>query len=375
MELDQLRNAYTLRQISVDPRRLVLDPHNPRISLLLNDPYVLRPGTNIASDAVQTAVYKVLNLPVFALEQLVSSIRQKGFLNDGSQMIVKKFSRNGDFLVVEGNRRTAAIRYLRSRPELMTHMVRESVRSIDVQEFSYIPDRTAFSERDVIEMILGQIHISGKLSWGAMERAEYIYQSYCRVSDIPAGELLTNFTYLLDCSRRVAETFSCSVHDVRKSLIIARNYLLLRSIGASITPHHFTLIDLAVSTRAVNDWLFAVDPNYFHFSRSSARRFANLCVEENRIVTNPKDFRVVAGVAASGDKDFLDSVTSRAMTLAEAEQRLNRVAHREQFERQLDRALEMLKTLPVEAFRGNLSEKKLIRDLVTVVDKHLKPLL
>jgi hypothetical protein len=372
MELDQIRNCYRLKPIPADPRTFLLDPHNPRIALLLEDPSILNTSVNIASEAVQKAVLNVLKRPEFELHKLISSIKQRGFSPDGSQMIVKRL---GDsFQVIEGNRRTAAIRSLLAEPSLISTSVRESVRSIDVQEFTFLGARDGISERDVIEMILGQIHISGKLSWGAMERADYIYQSFCRLAEVRASELWT-FDYDVNTAGRVAETFDCSTKDVRKSIMIARNYMLLRKIGADVNPDHYTLIDLATATRSVREAVFDLSDEHFHFSEKGAEKFARLCVEEDRVIRNPDDFRVLAKVAASGDGDFLKSVISGSQTLEEAAERLGRDSNREKFERQVRRALEIVNELPLDSFRGNQEEKKLILRLIGVVDSRLKPLL
>src|ERR1044071_4961072 len=253
MELDQLRNCYRLKPVSVEPSKLILDPHNPRIALLLDDPTVLQDDRDVASETVQKAVYKVLQRREFELDQLVQSIRTRGFINAGTQMIVEKHD-NG-YLVLEGNRRTAAIRYLIARPELASRPVRDSLGAIDVQEFTYLGTRNGFSKRDVIEMLLGQIHISGQLSWGAMERADYIYQSYCRIADVPPNELYT-FGYTTGFAQRVADNFGSSTKEVRKTIMIARNYLLLRKRRAAVTPEHYSLIDLATCTRSVNESIF-----------------------------------------------------------------------------------------------------------------------
>ena len=372
MELDQIRKCYRLGPISVDPRKFILDPHNPRIALLLEDPGILKPNVNLTLDSVQKAVLNVLKRPEFELQKLVASIRLKGFSPDGSQMIVKK---TGDhFIVLEGNRRTAAIQTLLAEPSLISPAVRESLQTIDVQEFTFLGAKEGIGERDVIEMILGQIHISGKLSWGAMERADYIYQSFCRMAQINANNLGC-FDYDVHTAGRVSETFDCSTKDVRKSIMIARNYMQLRRMGAEVTPQHFTLIDLATCTRSVREEIFDLSDDYFHFTEDGAETFARLCIEEDRIIHNPDDFRILAKTAATGDKDLLQEAISGTRSLEEVEERLGQVADREKFERQLRRAFEIIKELPMDSFRGNQDEKRIITRLCTLVEGRLKPLL
>jgi hypothetical protein len=374
MDLDQLGKCYRLAPIRLDPKKLILDPHNPRISLLLQDPTILKRETNLATDAVQTAVFSVLNRPEFALSQLMASIRARGFTNAGEQMIVERYGTNGHYLVLEGNRRTAALRLLRGTPELLTQNVRESVAQIDVQEFSFLKIQNGLSKRDVIETLLGQIHISGKLSWGAMERAEYVYQSYCRISHVPP-EKLFSFDYEVHSSGKVAEIFDCSVRDVRKTISIARNYLLLRSLGVDVLPEHYSLIDLATSTRSVNQAVFGLSDEHLHFSKAGAMRFAELCIEEDRIIHNPPEFRIFSKVAEAGDGNFMEAVSERAITIEQAKEKLDRIAERDLFENELGRAISIIENIPIAAYRKTQSEKKLILKMMGLVDSHLKRLL
>ena len=118
---------------------------------------------------------------------------------------------------------------------------------------------------------------------------------------------------------RVAETFDCSWLDVRKCIMIARNYLLLRNIGAAVNPQHYTLIDLATSTKSVREAVFRLSAEgTFIFRRKAQRSLHAFVSRDDRIIRNPDDFRVLAKVAASGDGDFLKSVTSGSLSLEEA---------------------------------------------------------
>lgn len=371
MDLDQLRNSYRLKPLTADPRTFLLDPHNPRIALLLADRSILKAGTKIESQAVQRAVENVFNRPEFALRQLSASIRQRGFVNDGSQMLVKRVG--NCFLVLEGNRRTAALRQLLAEPSLLSPAVRTSIQAIELQEFTYLGAKDDHSERDVIEMILGQIHISGRLSWGALERADYIYQSYCRMAKIGPTDL-EDFYYNVNIAGRVGELFSSSTKDVRTCIMIARNFIVLREAGAAVGPSHYSLIELATTTRAVKEQIFGLCDRRFHFNEAGVRRFIELCVEEDRIISNPKDFRTFKNIVASGDEALLKRVTSGDISIEHANERLTVVADREQFARQLDRAFGILRELRISAFHGTEGEKQLINQVSVFIEKRLKPL-
>jgi len=135
------------------------------------------------------------------------------------------------------------------------------------------------------------------------------------------------------------------------------------------------MIDLATCTRSVRESVFNLSDKYFHFSQKGAECFARLCVEEDRIIRNPDDFRILAKTAASGEAELLADVLSGSRSLEDAADRLGRDADREKFERQLQRALEIIQELPLESYRGSQDEKKLICKLRSVVEKQLRPLL
>jgi hypothetical protein len=372
MDISELRSCYRLQPITAHPANFLLDPHNPRIALLLGgDAGEVAPEA-VASEVVQKAVFNILNRPEFELRQLVTSIRSRGFVADGSHMIVKRVE--GGLLVLEGNRRTAAIKTLLKEPSLLSSAVRASLSVITVEELHLNDVASVRHERDIVEMILGQIHVSGKLSWGAMERANYMYASYCRIAALPSGKL-DGFRYDSQAAQRVAETFDTSVKDVRKNLMIARNFMLLSQTGAAVLPSHFSLLELAVTNRAVNEYVFELSKEEFHFSQQGADRFAVLCIDQDHIIRNPQDFRAFAKVCATQNEKLITEVYLGSVALEDAVESLEQEKQRNVFATSLTAAIESLNEIPLAAFNGDDDSKQLIQRLKGVVSARFEPLL
>ena len=74
--------------------------------------------------------------------------------------------------------------------------VLKSILSIPVQVFEYVPN-SKYSEDEVVDVLLGTIHVEGPESWGAMEKAYYIYRTYER--ELIRQTKATKFSWHSDC--------------------------------------------------------------------------------------------------------------------------------------------------------------------------------
>ena len=170
-----ITKAYELVRCKVSPSQLFLDPTNPR--LITNWEQDREYGSKeLTSDDVQAYVLDLVSRKEHAVRQLIASIRAMGFIGGLHEMIVKRLPRGERFLVIEGNRRTAALQHLLSRSTELRPDVHESIKQIEVQEFIY-HSNAHHSEEQVIDILLGAIHIDGPKEWGALEKSYYIHKS------------------------------------------------------------------------------------------------------------------------------------------------------------------------------------------------------
>src|SRR5687767_5396321 len=102
-----------LNTISVEPEQLLLDPNNYRFHNL--ETYRRVNPNKYADDNVQTKTLRFLqSTPEFELQALKDSIATNGFV-PLEHIVVEEYDIQGDkklYLVVEGNRRAAAIKTL-----------------------------------------------------------------------------------------------------------------------------------------------------------------------------------------------------------------------------------------------------------------------
>lgn len=180
-----------LTPVTLSYKQLFLDPDNPRF--VGESDYKVRPNSDPESAHVQGIILDYLKKKSsqYDIRELRDSIEKVGFLK--MDRIVVKELKKDKYLVIEGNRRTAAIKWLMDDVDkglLIDKKVRDSVLSIDVlvlnckdEEEDYISNATWFLQ--------GLRHISGVKSWGPYQQAELISKFKAQGKDFrEAGKAL-----------------------------------------------------------------------------------------------------------------------------------------------------------------------------------------
>ena len=141
---------------------LLLDPQNPRLAEF-----------GIQSDSTQFDLIKVL-WERMAVVEVAMSIAYSGFFPH-EPLFAEKAS-NGKFVVIEGNRRLAAVRLLADED------LRKKLRATDLpkisaqrlEELKSLP--VIVTDRKSLWRYLGFKHVNGPATWGSYAKAQYIAQ-------------------------------------------------------------------------------------------------------------------------------------------------------------------------------------------------------
>jgi len=152
-------NGRELRQLQVSS--LLLDKDNPRIGL--------RAGTTTQEELLKLMVEQ------FSLGELIQSFSTNGYFHE-EPLVAVNGEADGTFVVVEGNRRLAALKLINA-PELATRFG-ITVPVIDptrVEELKQVPV-FVYGSRNAVLPYLGFRHITGVRAWGSYEKARYIAQ-------------------------------------------------------------------------------------------------------------------------------------------------------------------------------------------------------
>ena len=145
---------------------LSLDPYNPRLGLSDDEPL-----------ATQERVLELMR--GWNLEELAISFLENGFWPQEAVIVVKEklYDQTETLVVVEGNRRIAALKYLRQAFDgnypSRTWRTLTSDATRDVELFRSIPFICADSRADVTAY-LGFRHVTGIKQWDPTQKAEFI---------------------------------------------------------------------------------------------------------------------------------------------------------------------------------------------------------
>ncbi|EJL6421952.1 ParB N-terminal domain-containing protein [Vibrio cholerae] len=162
-------NIKLEEQTMVSPDILLLDASNPRLFLETTK----RDQESLIKSLANTA----------DLKELIQSITENGYLSI-EPLIVTEHEDGERLVVLEGNRRLAAIRLLQDRalakrcristPEELTPKVKDSLKEVAVYRVAKVSDARS---------LIGFKHVNGPHKWESYAKAQFAYKWYVEEKD------------------------------------------------------------------------------------------------------------------------------------------------------------------------------------------------
>jgi hypothetical protein len=147
---------------SIRIKDLRLDPQNPRLAEF-----------GVKSDATQDDLVKVL-WERMAVVEVAMSIAYSGFFQH--EPLFAEKAPNGKFVVIEGNRRLAAVRLLIDG-ELRKKLHATDLPTVSAQRLEELKSLPVIvTDRKSLWRYLGFKHVNGPATWGSYAKAQYIAQ-------------------------------------------------------------------------------------------------------------------------------------------------------------------------------------------------------
>ena len=318
---------------SVDPDQILLDPNNYRFHDLRGYKEV-KIRTRYPEQGVQLRALALLEeTPTFDLGSLKDSIRTNGYIPIEQIVVIgfdSKVSDKPQYLVIEGNRRTAAIKsLLRENKEGsvdLTEDVKLSLNPIEVVELCGKDEEINSYTRT----LMGIRHVSGVRQWGPYQQAKLVVELF----ELKGATLGSVAQKIGISSREVARRYRAS-----KALAQMEED---EEFSDYAEPRLYTFFHEAVSSPIIRDWLGFSDQTYTSTNEEARRLFfeilsprdidgeiklpkltnANQQVRQLRdIVTKRKAIEVLANPEATFEdayKTALSEVTENEEGLVEA---------------------------------------------------------
>lgn len=161
-----------LKKVTVQIENLLLDPNNPRFADI-SDESLNIPEIRFSDPDVQKAAYDKMLNPKFDVQSLSNSIETVGFL-PVDNIVVKQLAESEKYVVIEGNRRATAIKYIFRQKDNGNSVVSEEIlntlRKIDVLSVDKLEDEV----ESIGKIIQGIRNVSGIKEWDAYQKAQFI---------------------------------------------------------------------------------------------------------------------------------------------------------------------------------------------------------
>lgn len=247
-----------LREDNVSHEQLLLDPNNYRFQ---DDPdFVWADEKRFHEPGVQERAFRKLRGN--GLLQLKNSIITNGFLPVERLVVRPYLSSNDLFVVIEGNRRLAALRWIAEDEKAGVSIPGPIIASLKNVPVIVVEDADA----DPIfqTALMGVRHVSGIKDWGGYQRAKVIVQ----LRDEHGLE-----------SSEIADRLGISTHEVN------RRYRALKALqqmqddenfGEHSRPDMYPLFHEALSQPAVREWLSWDDTNALFTEEQELEHFYEL---------------------------------------------------------------------------------------------------
>lgn len=173
--MNNLPNLLSPLKLKLDD--LLLDANNPRFSELGEELNPVPEG-RFADEKVQTNTFDKMKDPLFDVAELRDTIKTIGFL-PMDRIVVRRWkgqAANGNpkYVVIEGNRRVTALRWLVNLHDIGKETFNDSqLQNFTEMECLLLNDDLAPASANLI--LPGLRHVSGIKEWGAYQKAKAIH--------------------------------------------------------------------------------------------------------------------------------------------------------------------------------------------------------
>lgn len=232
------KETSTGQRQNVPLDKLYFDPENPRL-----------PGGKRTVDVQAVLQWMLQNGD---LPELMASIASTGY-SDAEPLLVTPCS--DGFIVVEGNRRLAALKLLH-KPELAPlrkKQIAEIAANARHKDITDIPVIYYEKRRDILDY-LGFRHITGVKPWGAREKAEYLKQLYelYRTESKSSDETLAHISKMIGTKPYYAKRLLDTLTVVEWA---EENAFWGNEAVAENIKSNFSVIHTALSYNGIRDYI------------------------------------------------------------------------------------------------------------------------
>lgn len=329
---------------------IFLDPNNPRFWSEQTRNAADVPDQKVPEETHQLRARN--RISEHGIEELKNSILRNGFL-PLDRIVVRELAGLGDkYVVIEGNRRLAALLTLRDQisegtiveAEISEDYLEKLKNTTDVLEvLVYSGEQT----KDIAWMLQGIRHISGIRDWSPAQQGKLVAEQIDNKG--------LSFTQAGQC-------FGLSAQAVGRRY---RSYKALEQMRrdddfqSKAENRYYSLFEEAVRQKEVRNWLGWDDEECKFKNKENLKQFYSwICPDEEhelkeRRIHDPRHIQHLGRLVAAQQSVLLDRIDKHEIEIEAAYQKLKDVDFRYDWKSAIEKALELLKDIPQSAISEN----------------------
>ncbi len=246
-----------MEAIKVRLENLFLDPNNYRLRSnpdwnIIDEKSILKPGIQ------KRTTYFIAGENNFKINDLIESIKINGFLKVDN-ILVKRYENSENYLVIEGNRRLAALKVLKEQKDkgydigILDPSFLDS--PIEVVLYIYLNDKDYL-------ILMGLKHVSGNKKWDTYNQSKLLY------------ELKNQGEKEIDIAKKIGLNKSSVEQQIRGYLAIQEFLEEIKSenYGDRFDPYQKLQMFIELTTKPkLKKWI-GWDENTFSFKNSDNKK-------------------------------------------------------------------------------------------------------
>lgn len=345
------------RRIALD--RLYLDPNNPR--------FPDRRGRVASKRIIEPNVQEKAQQRIieYGIRELANSILRNGFL-PLDRIVVTEIKEHPDhFVVVEGNRRLAALRTVSDlinndevdADDLTEEYLESILESIgEINCLVYIG-----SDTDIAWILQGIRHLSGIRDWSPAQKAELV------VKEIDESQLKF---------RAVGEMLGMTANQVGKYYRAFKALEQMRTdtdFSDRFEKSFFTLFDEAYSKTAIRSWLSWDESQYKFTNHDKLHLFYSWITPDpehnsDRRIHDPRQMRLLSRLVDPAHAELLQQFSDYEITIEQADARISGdVVSPTDWRDKVSQAEDALRHIPLMALEDTEELAEKLKELETKI--------
>ena len=342
--------ADQLREATLEIGQIFLDPNNPRFwDKNVTSEY---PDKRITEEQVQAVANS--NIKSHGIKELRDSILRNGFLSL-DRMVVRRIQESENYVIVEGNRRFAALSMLRD--EIYNEAVNEEGIDEDYLDRLYHDTDTidvliyhGGETHDISWLLQGIRHISGIRPWSPAQRARLVAE---QIDNKGVG------------FKSAGQTFGLSAQAVGR---LYRSYKALEQMqsddefSSKAQNDYFTLFEESIRNKAVRDWL-GWDNETFQFEDDDNLKqfYSWISPDEDherqaRRIHDPRQIKQLGLLISREQDELLDRIDEHEISIEQAYSMTTDMEESTEWRQRLEKVRRLISGLPQNAIFEDTDE-------------------